>query len=137
MAKENIKILSVAATIIEKKCRYLLVQEKKEEFFELWNFPAGKLESGETPEEAAVREVKEETGYLVKLTGKVGVWEAAVTKHVFVGEIISGNLDVPSIEIMDAQWFSLKELEAMRDKLRHVWILEVIKKYEQQFKNFV
>jgi len=134
MEKDTIKVVMVAATILEKDGRYLFVQEKKEKFFGLWNFPAGKLELNETPEEAAVREVKEETGYSVKLTGKIGVWEAAVTKHVFAGEIIGGNLNVPNNEIMDAQWFSFEELKNMQDKLRHIWILEVINKYEKDFK---
>ncbi len=135
MAEEIVKILTVAATILEKNNRYLFVQEKKEKFYGLWNFPAGKLEPDETPEEAAVREVKEETGYFVKLTGKVGVWKASVTKHVFAGKIVGGNLDVPNNEIMDAKWLSLKELESMTDKLRHKWILEVVNKYEQEYKN--
>jgi len=132
--KEIIKILTVAATVLERDGRYLFVQEKKEKFYGLWNFPAGKLESNETPEEAAVREVKEETGYSVKLIGKIGVWKATVTKHVYVGEIIGGDLNIPNNEIMDAQWFTLEELKNMQEKLRHIWILEVINKYEQEFK---
>lgn len=136
MKKEADKILTVAATILEEDGRYLFVQEKKEKLYGLWNFPAGKLESEETPEEAAVREVQEETGYFVKLIGKIGVWEAVVTKHVFAGEIVGGNLDVPNNEIMDAQWFTFAELISMQDKLRHIWILEVIDKYEREFKNF-
>lgn len=136
MGEEIVEIIMVAATVLERGGRYLMVQERKEKFYGLWNLPAGRAEIGETPEETAMREAKEETGYSVKLTGKVGVWEAAVTKHVFAAEIIGGNLEVPNNEIMDAQWFSFEELKTMQDNLRHIWILEVINKYEQEFKNF-
>jgi 8-oxo-dGTP diphosphatase len=135
MTDKTTNIIMVAATILEKDSRYLFVQERKEKFFGLWNVPAGRSELGEAIEETAMRETKEETGYSIKLTGKVGVWEAAVIKHVFVGEIIGGDLNVPNNEIMDAQWFTLEELKAMSDKLRHIWILEVINKYEKDFKN--
>jgi 8-oxo-dGTP pyrophosphatase MutT (NUDIX family) len=38
----------------------------------LWTFIAGEIESGETPADAAVREVKEETGLRVRATGAIG-----------------------------------------------------------------
>jgi 8-oxo-dGTP diphosphatase len=37
-----------------------------------WSLPKGKLKRGETPAEAALREVREETGYQVELAGKIG-----------------------------------------------------------------
>ena len=38
----------------------------------LWNFPAGRVDEGETIEKAAVHEFKEETGFDVKITGVSG-----------------------------------------------------------------
>lgn len=121
--------------IIEKDGCYLLVQEKKEIVRGLWNLPAGRAEAGEKIEETAVREVKEETGYSVKLIEKIGRWGAAdAVKHVFVAEIVGGDLNLPINEIMDAKWFSFEDIKKMADKLRHKFILEVIDKYEQEFK---
>jgi len=46
--------------------RLLMLQRKKEPFSMHWAAPGGKLEPGETPEEAVVREVREETGLSVR-----------------------------------------------------------------------
>ena len=51
----------VVGAIIEKDGKYLLVQEAKKRCYEQWNFPAGRLEVNESLEQAAIREVKEET----------------------------------------------------------------------------
>jgi 8-oxo-dGTP diphosphatase len=37
----------------------------------VWTFPKGRPDAGETPEQAALREVKEETGYSAKVIGKL------------------------------------------------------------------
>lgn len=47
---------------VERDGRYLMLRRRKEPFLGLWTAPGGKLEPGETPEEAIRREVGEETG---------------------------------------------------------------------------
>ena len=139
MEKEIIKVPVVAAVILEKDYRYLLVQEKQPAAYGLWNLPAGRVDVGEMLEEAAEREAKEESGYTVKIIGQVGIWheeaEKAV-KHVYAAEITDGDLKIPEDEIMDAQWFSFEEIESMKTKLRAPWILEALMRYEENFKNF-
>ena len=54
------KILRVVAAIIEKNGRILIAQRLKGEFAGLWEFPGGKIEEGETPEQALIREIEEE-----------------------------------------------------------------------------
>lgn len=54
------KTLRVVAAIIEKGDKILIAQRLKGEFAGLWEFPGGKIEEGETPEQALIREIEEE-----------------------------------------------------------------------------
>jgi len=59
-----------------------------------WTFPSGYVDVGEATETAAVREVKEETGYDVALTGLVGVYnnlDRAVVFVVYGGDVVGGE----------------------------------------------
>lgn len=64
----------VAAVLIEEGDRVLLIRESKPDCAGKLNQPAGHLEVGETPEECARREAREEAGYEVELTGLLGVY---------------------------------------------------------------
>jgi ADP-ribose pyrophosphatase YjhB (NUDIX family) len=60
-----------------------------------WSFPSGYVDLGESTSTAAVREVKEETGYDVRLNGLIGVYSSAsrpVVYIVYVGEVVGGAL---------------------------------------------
>ncbi|MER7049542.1 NUDIX hydrolase [Streptomyces jumonjinensis] len=59
---------TVAAGVILQNGRLLLVKRAVPEGSLTWQFPAGKVKQGESPEEAVVREVKEETGLAVAVT---------------------------------------------------------------------
>ncbi|SDG68173.1 ADP-ribose pyrophosphatase YjhB, NUDIX family [Paraburkholderia phenazinium] len=62
---------SVAAVIHDNEGK-LLLQEKSSG--ETWSLPAGGIELGESPQEAIVREVMEETGYAVRIHSILGVF---------------------------------------------------------------
>jgi 8-oxo-dGTP diphosphatase len=55
----------ISAAIVVHEGRVLMVRRRVKEGQLSWQFPAGEIESGETPEEAAVRETQEETGLAV------------------------------------------------------------------------
>ena len=63
--------VSVVAVYIEQDSKVLMVQEKGQAWG-LWSVPVGHIDEGETLEETAKREVKEETGYTIELTGNLG-----------------------------------------------------------------
>ncbi len=62
-----IPMLSADTALLTKQFRYLTQQDS-------WEFPAGKVDDGETPEQGALRELEEETGYKSTTLDKVGVF---------------------------------------------------------------
>ena len=119
------------AVLIEKDGKFLLGQEATKIIYGLWNWQQGKVEAGEDLENAAKREVKEETGFDVNLIKKITVIEnpffGTKETHVYLGEIIGGEQTFSKEEILDLQWFTREEIEKMKDKLTGSWLPEIIK----------
>jgi len=133
--KETIKVQVVAGVVIKQDGKFLLLQEKQPKAYGLWNFPAGRVDLGESLEQAAIREAKEESGYDVELVKEIAIFHAQATdvvKHAYEAKIIGGKLNFPDDEILDAKWFTLEEIEQMKDKLRGGWILEAISILERE-----
>ena len=85
----------------------------------LWSLPKGHLEAGETAEDAAIREVEEETGIRGHVLAKLGVidfWFVAggarihKTVHHFLLEAESGELSDADVEVDEVAWVPLAEL---------------------------
>ncbi|MBB3521748.1 NUDIX domain-containing protein [Rhizobium sp. BK456] len=70
---------SVAA-VIHDDAGNLLLQEKASEG---WSLPAGAIEPSETPQEAVIREVMEETGLVVCLTSILGVFGGREFRYIY------------------------------------------------------
>jgi len=135
--KEPTKAVVVAGVIIKQDSKFLLVQEKKEKVYGKWNLPAGKVDLGDTIEQTAIKEAKEESGYDVELVNMVGICQEKATdavKHVYEAKIIGGDLAFPEDEILDAKWFSFDEISEMEEKskLRDPYVLESIKLFEKK-----
>ena len=78
-----------------------------------WEFPGGKLEPGETPEECIVREIREELATEVKADKIIGVVEYDypdfhLTMHCILCSVVSGSLKL--LEHEDAKWLTLETL---------------------------
>jgi ADP-ribose pyrophosphatase YjhB (NUDIX family) len=79
----------------------------------LWSFPAGYVNRGEVLEEAAVREVLEEVGITVRLTGMVGAYSergSPVVLIVYSGEIAAGEPVPDGHEVSEVCRFPLDRL---------------------------
>ena len=63
------KTVKVVAAIITKDNKVFATQRGYGDFKDGWEFPGGKVEPGELPEDAIVREIKEELGADIKVTG--------------------------------------------------------------------
>lgn len=79
-----------------------------------WEFPGGKVESGETPDEAVVREVREELGCLVEVTGhlagEVPVRDGYTLRVALA--VLTGGEPTPAEDEHDAvRWLGPEELD--------------------------
>ena len=91
--------------VIIRNNQLLLVKQKVKRGDIVWNFPGGGVESAETFEQACIREVREETGYNVKIIRLLFENES---KHTFLCEVVSGELTIEDDEdILDVRWVDL------------------------------
>ncbi|MFF9918979.1 NUDIX hydrolase [Streptomyces globisporus] len=106
--------VAVAAAIVARGARVLLVQRRVTEGALSWQFPAGKIEPGETPQEAAVRETREETGLRVAPQKSLGCRVNPLTGreiHYIACWPVGGEATVASAgEVADTVWATLGEI---------------------------
>jgi 8-oxo-dGTP pyrophosphatase MutT (NUDIX family) len=85
----------------------------------LWSLPKGHIEEGETPEQAALREVAEETGIessIERALGVIDFWFMAggkrihKTVHHYLFRETGGNLAPQESEVDEVGWFPLTEI---------------------------
>ena len=82
----------IVGGIIEKDGKYLLVQEAKKKCYKKWNFPAGHLDIGETLKQGAIREIKEETGCNVDVTGVCYIANRIQENEIFMMVVFTTKL---------------------------------------------
>ncbi|MBQ6547045.1 MAG: alpha/beta fold hydrolase [Bacilli bacterium] len=106
---------SCGAVVIKKEndgIKFLIIRQHDD----CWHFPKGHVEEGETEEETAIREIKEETNIDVEIDNgfrKVITYspKAGVMKDVvfFIGKTISDDLVIDPNELLEAKWVNIKE----------------------------
>ena len=105
--------IEVVAAIIVKDHKVFATQRGYGEWKDFWEFPGGKIDAGETPEEALCREIKEE------LDTEIAVGELFttidydyptfhITMHCYLCTIENGSLTL--LEHEAAKWLSLEQL---------------------------
>jgi 8-oxo-dGTP pyrophosphatase MutT (NUDIX family) len=108
--------------VVQDGSNLLMVKVENLEKKVTWTFPKGHIEKGEKAEEAALREVEEETGYrcqIVKPFDKVEYWfkregrliKKSVTWFLMSALEKTGSHDTD--EILDTRWVSMNEAETL------------------------
>jgi ADP-ribose pyrophosphatase YjhB (NUDIX family) len=113
-------VLIVQAMIRKNTGEYLVIKRAEEPELGTWEFPGGRVDSGETVEKAMEREIKEETGLKVDIERFVGWGQGFGIKlsdgriidrfvMFFECKLIKGKLSLDH-ETADHKWASLEEL---------------------------
>lgn len=117
----------------------LMVEENKPYIKGLINIPGGHLEENENIIDGAVREVLEETGLKIKITGLVGIYNAMTTKRkyhlvnfIFTGEVLEETGSYWEHEIVGAKYYKISDLKGKYlKKLRNTRLLETFRRLEE------
>ncbi|MDV4152135.1 8-oxo-dGTP diphosphatase MutT [Clostridium sp. AL.422] len=113
------RVIEVVAAIIKKGDKIFITRRNSGEFENMWEFPGGKIECGETKEEALKREIKEELELDINnleylTTVEYDYPDFHLTMHCFICEICGGKLNLNAHN--DAKWVLLNELSSQ------VWV---------------
>ena len=111
------KHIEVVAAIIVRDGRIFATQRGYGEWKDWWEFPGGKIEPGESPEDALKREIREELATEIEVdelltTVEYDYPKFHLTMHCYLCTIISGDLSL--LEHEDARWLALDELDCVK-----------------------
>lgn len=110
------KTVRVVAAVIKEADKIFATQRGYGEFKDGWEFPGGKIEPGETPEEALVREIKEELDAEIEVIKKLTDVEYQyptfhLSMECFWAKVVSGKLILKEHEA--ARWLGKDELDSV------------------------
>lgn len=112
------KRIRVVCALIKKNNRIFVAQRDYGEFKGLYEFPGGKIEEGETPKEAIIREIKEELETTIKverfLLNEVYEYPSFILDmDAFLVTPIEGNLTIEKGIHSDEKWINKEEGELL------------------------
>lgn len=112
------KIIKVVAAVIKKDDKVFATQRGYGEFKDGWEFPGGKIEPGETPQEALKREIKEELDANIEVGELIDIVEYDYPNFHLSMQCFWCELKGDKIELKEheaAKWLELnsKELESV------------------------
>ena len=96
-----------------------------------WEFPGGKIEAGETPEQALIREIREELDTEIRVGDLITTIEYDypsfhLSMDCFWAEVVSGNLELK--EAQDAKWLTKEQLVSVKWLPADIMLIEMIRK---------
>ena len=121
----------VAAIIRDGEGRVFATQRGYGEWKDWWEFPGGKMEAGETPEEALKREIREELSTEIRVdeflcTVEYDYPAFNLTMHCYLCSLLSASLHLNEHEA--ARWLWKDELDSVKWLPADLEVVEVLKK---------
>ena len=125
------KTIKVAAAIIRRSGKIFATQRGYGNYKDWWEFPGGKTEPGETPEEALIREIREELQTKIAVdqfltTVEYDYPEFHLSMDCFWCHIVEGELTL--LEHEAARWLPLHDLRQVNWLPADVLVIEEIEK---------
>lgn len=110
------KTLHVVCAVIRKDNKIFATQRGYGEFKDGWEFPGGKIESGETPQQALKREIHEELDTEINVGDQIETVEYDypefhLSMQCFWCNVVSGKLTL--LEAEDARWLTKDTIESV------------------------
>ena len=128
------KQIEVVAAIIRKDDKIFATQRGYGDFKDWWEFPGGKMELGETPEDALKREIREELSTEISVdeflcTVEYDYPKFHLTMHCYLCSLPTEALNLNEHEA--AKWLSKYELDSVKWLPADLLIIEKIKESNQ------
>ena len=128
------KRIKVVAAVIKKDNLIFATQRGYGDFKDWWEFPGGKIEQGETPEEALVREIKEELDTIIRvdhffMTVEYDYPEFHLSMDCFWCTVVNGKLTL--LEHEAAKWLPIDDLRKVQWLPADMEIIEAIEKWRR------
>lgn len=125
------KNIHVSAAIIMKDNKIFVTQRGYGEFKDWWEFPGGKIEKGETPEECLKREIKEELKADINIdkylcTVEYDYPNFHLKMECFICSLIDGHLEL--VEAEDAKFITKDQLDNIDFLPADLLVVKVLKK---------
>lgn len=126
------KTTRVVAAVIRNEGKIFATARGYGDYKGWWEFPGGKIENGETPKQALIREIREEltveisVGELIK-TVEYDYPNFHLSMDCFWAEVLSGQLELKEAE--EARWLSREELLDVKWLPADLELIETIRQY--------
>ncbi|WP_346895065.1 (deoxy)nucleoside triphosphate pyrophosphohydrolase [Clostridium sp. UBA7503] len=124
------KTIEVVAAVIKHNDRIFITRRGYGDFVDMWEFPGGKIEIGESKEEALIREIKEELELDIRISDFLTTVEYDypnfhLIMHCFICQISGGKLNLNAHN--DAMWISFDELDNQKWIPADVLVIDALK----------